>query len=157
MTGLNLSQFKPLIVRPALEGAALGGDRAVNLLTGTCMAESGLSWLAQINGPAFGIAQMEPATHNDCWANYLRYQPDIANRILAACGLSGAPDAGAMVWNLRYAVLMARVKYLRAPAHLPVATDAAALSAYHKQYYNTALGQANASINTSLFQQAIDA
>lgn len=157
MTGLNLSQFKSLIVRPALEAVSLGGDKSVNLLTGTCVVESGLAWLQQLNGPALGIAQMEPATHNDCWANYLRYQPDIANRILATCCLSGLPDAGIMVWNLRYAVLMARVKYLRAPESLPSATDAVALSAYHKRYYNTALGQANASANTPLFQQAINA
>ena len=62
-----------------------------------------------------------------------------------------------MVWNLRYAVLMARVKYIRAPVPLPDAADAAALSAYHKQHYNTALGQANASANTPLFQQAVNA
>ncbi|CCT58494.1 hypothetical protein [Acetobacter pasteurianus] len=157
MTGLNLSQFKSLIVRPALAGAGLGGEAAVNLLTGTCLVESGLSWLEQVRGPALGIAQMEPATHDDCWVNYLRYQQDTANHILATCGLSGLPDASVMVWNLRYAVLMARVRYIRAPAPLPDAANAAALSTYHKQHYNTALGQANASANISLFQQAIAA
>lgn len=96
MTGLNLSQFKSLIVRPALAGARLGGEAAVNLLTGTCLVESGLSWLEQIKGPALGIAQMEPATHDDCWVNYLRYQQDTANHILATCGLSGLPDASVM-------------------------------------------------------------
>ena len=88
MTGLNLSQFKSLIVRPALAGAGLGGEAAVNLLTGTCLVESGLSWLAQVRVPALGIVRMEPTTHDDCWVNYLRYQQDTANHILATCGLS---------------------------------------------------------------------
>lgn len=157
MTGLNLTQFKSLIVRPALDAVNLGGDKAVNLITGTCLAESSLAWLQQISGPALGIAQMEPATHDDCWNNYLRHNQDLANRILATCGLSGLPDASIMVWNLRYAVLMARVKYLRVQAPLPAATNATALSVYHKRHYNTALGKADASANVALFQKAVDA
>lgn len=157
MSGLNLPQFKAQIVQPVVMAIGQSGDTAVNLLTGTALAESGLCYLKQIQGPAFGLFQMEPATHDDCWANWLRYQPDLAQRILLLCGLTGSPDAGAMVWNLRYACALARVKYLRAPAPLPAANDAAALSAYHKQNYNTALGAANAAHNVGLFQQAIAA
>lgn len=157
MTGLNLSQFKARIVLPVVQAMGQGGDAALNLLTGTALVESGLSYLAQLQGPALGLWQMEPATHDDCWANWLRYQPDMARRILMLCGLTGSPDAEATVWNLRYACAMARVKYLRAPSALPAANDAAALSAYHKQNYNTALGAANTAHNVGLFQQAIAA
>lgn len=157
MSGLNLSQFKTLIVRPALAGAGLDGDAAANLLTGTALVESNLAWLEQMRGPALGITQMEPATHDDCWENFLRHNPDLAKHILATSGLSGMPDAGTMVWNLRYAILMARVKYLRVQAPLPAASDAYGLASYHKQFYNTASGSANVVVNAASFRMAVDA
>lgn len=157
MTGLNLSQFKAQIVQPVVVAMGQGGAAAVNLLTGTALAESGLSYLAQIQGPALGLWQMEPATHDDCWTNWLRYHPDLAEEVLTLSGMVAQQPAATMVWNLRYACAMARIKYLRAPALLPAANDAPALSAYHKQNYNTALGAANAAHNVGLFQQAIAA
>ncbi|MCP1214150.1 hypothetical protein [Acetobacter okinawensis] len=157
MCGLNLSQFKYRIVQPVVMAIGQGGDAAVNLLTGTALAESSLCYLAQIQGPALGLFQMEPATHDDCWTNWLRYQPDIARRILLLCGLTGSPDADVMVWNMFYACAMARVKYLRSSAALPPASNASALSLYHKQYYNTSIGAADPMQNVLLFQKAIDA
>lgn len=157
MTSQNLSQIKHTIICPALEAIHLGGAAAVNLVTGTGLVESGFIHDRQINGPALGWFQMEPATHEDIWLNFLRYRPNLANRILAASGLTGLPDAKNLVSNRIYSACLCRAQYLRVPAPLPSATDAAALSTYHKAYYNTALGQANASANTTLFQQAIDA
>jgi hypothetical protein len=42
--------------------------------------------------------------------------------------------------NLAYAIVMARVHYLRVPSPLPDATDVPALAAYWKKHYNTHLG-----------------
>lgn len=157
MRGLNLSQFKSLLVQPTLSAMGASSQAAVNLLTGTALAESSLTYIAQIGGPALGLFQMEPATHDDCWENWLRYQPDLSDEILHLSDLVAQPSATTMIWNLRYACAMARVKYLRAPASLPSASDAAGLSAYHKQFYNTPLGAADPAQNVGLFQQAIDA
>lgn len=155
--GANLSVIKHLTILPALEAINLGGGSAVNLVTGTGLVESGFMHDRQINGPALGWFQMEPRTHDDIWQNFLRYRSDLANRILAASGLTGLPEAEKLVQNKAYSACMCRVQYLRTSEPLPSATDAAALSAYHKQHYNTVLGQANAAANTSLFQQAIKA
>lgn len=155
--GANLSVIKHLNILPALEAINLGGNAAVNLVTGTGLVESGFIHDRQINGPALGWFQMEPRTHDDIWLNFLRYRPDLANRILAASSLTGLPEAENLVQNRAYSACMCRVQYLRTPEPLPSSTDATALSAYHKRYYNTALGQANAAANTSLFQQAINA
>ncbi|MBO1326846.1 hypothetical protein K2X14_17265 [Acetobacter sp. TBRC 12305] len=156
MSGLNISQFKHLVVRPVVTQIGLGTDAAVNLLTGTALAESGLVWLAQICGPALGLFQMEPATHDDCWKTFLPGQPVLADALRRVAGRS-TPDAGLMASNLAYACAMARVKYYRALPPLPAANDAAGLSAYHKQHYNTPLGAADAGRNVALFQQAINA
>ncbi|MCI1437820.1 MAG: hypothetical protein LKI03_00050 [Acetobacter indonesiensis] len=154
--GLHLGQFKALIVRATLAQIGLAGDAAVNLLTGTALVESELYFLRQISGPALGLWQMEPATHDDCWQNFLNAQPQLAR---AMCILAGrrSPTAPLLVSNLAYACAMARVKYLRAAPPLPAATDAAGLSAYHKRVYNTARGAADPVRNTPIFQQAIDA
>ncbi|MFT9385511.1 hypothetical protein [Acetobacter sp.] len=156
MAGLDVRQFKALAVRPTLDRIGLGGDAAINLLVGTALVESGLVWLAQVRGPAMGLFQMEPATHDDCWETFLPGQPMIAAALRLLAG-QNTPDAGQMVTNLAYACAMARVKYLRAAPPLPAATDAAGLSAYHKRVYNTARGAADPVRNTPIFQQAINA
>ncbi|MFT9016711.1 MAG: hypothetical protein ABF990_13370 [Acetobacter sp.] len=156
MSGLDPGQFKALVVRPTLLRLGLDGPAALNLLTGTALAESGLVFLRQVSGPALGVFQMEPATHDDCWASFLSAHPALADPVRAIAGMQ-APSAGLMVSNLGYACAMARIKYYRAAAPLPQAGRAAGLSAYHKQYYNTMLGAANAACNQQFFQKAIDA
>lgn len=154
--GLHLGQFKALIVRGTLAQIGLAGDAAVNLLTGTALVESELYFLRQMGGPALGLWQMEPATHDDCWQNFLNTQPQLGQSIRMLAGRRN-PTVALLITNLAYACAMARVKYLRAAPPLPAATDAAALSAYHKRIYNTARGAADPIRNTPFFQQAIDA
>lgn len=159
MSGLDLSQLKSLIVRPTLSALGLGSESAVNLLTGTVLAESGGIWLKQVGGgPALGLWQMEPFTHDDCWTNWLRF-PAQSKAATVIRGMLGnkEPDASYLVSNLRYACAMARIKYYRATPPLPHATDAAGLSAYWKTHYNTASGAGDASANVALFQKAIAA
>ena len=155
---MNLSEIKHQIIAPTLKRIGLYSDTALNLVTGTGLVESGFRVTVQSGGgPALGWFQMEPRTYDDIWLNFLRYRPNLANRILAASDLTGLPEAEQLIVNRVYSACMCRVHYLRTPAPLPSATDAAALSSYHKRYYNTVLGKANAAANTPLFQQAINA
>ena len=72
---LNLGQFDK-VVTDILTKAKVYSDSAKVLLIGTCDIESNLgTYLYQINGPALGIYQMEPATHDDIILNYLKYNP----------------------------------------------------------------------------------
>lgn len=144
MTGINLTQLKQNVVQPVLAAfpAQYNSRAAEVLLLGTGLHESNAGEaLRQIGGgPALGWLQMETATHDDCWANFLKYQPDLA----AAVRRFQVPSAGAgqMVWNLAYAAAMARVKYIRAPAVLPAADDYAGLATYYKAVFNSSLGAA---------------
>lgn len=156
-TGLDISQLKHEIIAPTLQAIALDGPAAVNLVTGIALAESRAAYLRQFNGPALGLWQMEPATHDDCWTNFLNSTAQSVLRGRIEGLLSPEPRLTQLVSNLRYACAMARVRLFRAPAPLPSATDAVALSAYHKQFYNSVLGAANAGANRVLFQAAIDA
>ena len=141
--GLNDFQLRELIIIPTLMHLGLHSDNAVQLLLNTAKQESHLTYLTQLgNGPARGLWQMEPATHDDIWTNYLAYRDALADNVrVLAIGTKGVPDADQMVGNLFYACAMARIHYLRVPAILPHANDALAQALYWKEHYNTELGR----------------
>ncbi|UMM08751.1 hypothetical protein MKW11_01350 [Gluconobacter frateurii] len=159
MNGLDVGQLKHLVVEPTLTGLGLGGSSAVNLLTGTALAESRGTYLKQIGGgPALGLWQMEPATHDDCWNNFLRFP--VGKRLASILEEMLAPDlprSVQMVTNLRYACAMARIRFYRVKDALPVASDPYALSRYHKVHYNTVLGAADPAANVIFFKAALQA
>ena len=94
--------------------------------------------LHQVDGPALGIFQIEPATHADVWANYLAYRENLAGRVASLA--SEQPRLDQLVWNLAYATAIARLIYYRRPEPLPAADDLAGLARYWKAHFNTALG-----------------
>lgn len=128
------------LIETVLTGLGLYSQAAMVLLLGTAAQESRLgTYIKQVgNGPALGIFQMEPATEQDIWRNYLDYHPELAEKIKAVTGVRG--PGGQLYFNLAYQVAMARVHYLRVSAPLPPADDLPALARYWKKYYNTALG-----------------
>ena len=138
---LYAKHLRLLVVRPALQQINLWSQDAENLVMGTAAQESRLQYLHQLgNGPAKGLFQMEPATHNDIWDNYLKYHDDWADtlRTMTVTGYMGTPDPNEMVWNLMYAAAMCRVFYRRKPGRLPY--DVEGMAAYWKKFYNTHLG-----------------
>ena len=140
--GLDLDQLRAHIVRPILNELELWSPAAENLVIGTGITESRLYYLKQMGeGPALGIYQMEPFTHNDLWRTTLwgTYLGARVSRLLPS--FSGvSPRATEMIGNLYYATAMCRVHYRRIKEPLP-ANDAVALAKYWKQYYNTPLGK----------------
>lgn len=135
--GINAQQLREYIIRPCLQELNLYSESAENLLLGTCAQESQMgTYIKQINGPALGIFQIEPATHKDVWDNYLSYRPDLSAKILEF----GKQHDASLVINLAYATAIARIIYLRAPDELPRANDVAGLAQYYKRYYNTING-----------------
>ncbi|MBS1091712.1 hypothetical protein JK208_08820 [Gluconobacter sp. Dm-74] len=157
MSGIDAGQLKHLVVAPALAALGLDGDVAVNLVTGTALAESRGTYVRQIGGgPALGLWQMEPSTHDDCWVNFLCYPAGRRfERILEGMLSQDLPKSAQLVSNLRYASAMARIRYYRMPVSLPSSNDPAVLSRFHKQYYNTAAGAADPVANIPFFRQAV--
>lgn len=146
---INKTQLRT-VVREVLTVLNLHSQSAEDLILGTIAQESQFgTYLYQLgNGPALGICQMEPATHNDIWNNYLKYKPDVANLVRSYALTSGPfatsnsfPSAKQMVGNLYYAIAMCRIHYLRIKAPLPQAGDINGYAAYWKKYYNTVLGK----------------
>lgn len=139
---INPRDFRLLVIRPTLQGLGLWSAAAERLLLGTALAESGLRRLKQVRGPALGLFQMEPATHEDLWKSYLRFRPQWAARLggLTAVFALNHPPHERLIWNLRYATAMARLVYWRRPEPLPDAADLDALGTYWKAHYNTRAG-----------------
>jgi hypothetical protein len=137
---LDIIQFRQSLVRPVLQVLDTYSKAAENLLLGTAVQESRLQYLRQLgDGPACGLYQMEPATHDDIWDNYLAYQPDLRSRI-EAFALPHQDRHAQLIWNLAYATAMCRIHYRRVREALPDAGDADALARYWKRHYNTERG-----------------
>ena len=140
---IDPTQLRHEVVRPALEWIDLYSKAAEDLLMGTAAQESRLQYLKQLGtGPALGIFQMEPATHDDIWDNYLAYNPELASQVrgLASQHKWTANPARELVGNLMYAAAMSRVFYRRIKAALPEQGDVAGMARYWKNFYNTSLG-----------------
>lgn len=139
---MNIAQIRQYVVRPALRHIGLHDPRAENLVLTTGAAESRYAYVVQVRGPALGPWQMEPATHDDIWANYLRYRPYLAALVGDLRSRKGTTDGAAeLVWNWAYAAAMCRVHYRRVPDPLPDALDLAAQARYWKAHYNTVAGR----------------
>lgn len=135
--------FRNTVIKPVLIKLGLGGDAAEELLLGTAVQESlNFRYRTQLGGgPAKGYFQMEPATHDDIWDNFLKYRQKLSNDVASFLSKKGADKITELENNDKYAAAMARVHYLRVAAPLPKAGDINAQANYWKQYYNTPLGK----------------
>lgn len=153
---MHIFQLRDHIIRPATQAVDLWSPASDVLLLGTCGIETKYgAYVRQINGPALGVFQMEPATHYDLWMRYLNSK-NMANRILDVCGdiaaPNGIPDENILTYNLYYATLMSRVFYLRIPERLPAENDALGMATYYKKYYNTSKGKTDLKKAVSVFK-----
>lgn len=149
---MNAKQLRTEIIRPALVAVGLYSKPAEDLVFGTACVESNCGeYLRQINGPALGFFQMEPATHDDIYKNFLKYKPDLKARVmkLSAPGLSAAENLKS---NLMYAAAMCRIHYLRVSQ--PIPEDLQGQAEYWKKYYNTAKGKGSVEKYLDAYQGA---
>lgn len=136
---IDVQQFRERIVRPVLQHLDRHSPAAEDQVIGTAAQESLLGRFLRQHptGPARGVYQMEPATHDDLWRNYLSHRRGLAD-LVARLRLNW-PDE--MEGNLYYATAMCRVHYLRVRERLPEHGDVAGYARYWKLYYNTPLGK----------------
>jgi hypothetical protein len=133
----NKDQFEDLIRRTLKTyrksfGEGFDSDAAVDLLLGTAAQESDFgTYLKQIKGPAIGVFQMEPATFGWLCRKYGDKLPILKTLTVDV-----------LEYNLKFAILLARLRYRVVPEGLPAVDDLDGLAAYYKKYYNTVHGKA---------------
>ena len=137
---LNPADLRALIQK-TLTPLNLYSLNAEELLLATCANESDFGvYRTQGNGGcAKGIFQMEGATHDDIWHNFLAYHSGLSSQLHL---LSARCNTDDMINNDPYAIAMCRVHYLRGRGNLPDSTDLEGIWAYYKLHYNTPLGAA---------------
>ena len=139
---LDIQDFKNLIIVPTLKAVDLYSESAANLLLGTAVQESRLTYLKQKGaGPALGLFQIEPATFNDIYYRYLKRsdKKELLESVQRFTTASNILDQ--LISNIPFAVLIARIRYLMVPEAIPAYDDLEGLGAYWKKYFNSPIGK----------------
>lgn len=147
---MNAQQLLCLIIRPVLNALGAHSLAAERLLLMVAAHESGgFHYIAQVKGPALGIYQMEPVTHDCLWDNFLAYRERLRIKVIEFVSCAGMPmsvdarpPSTELMFSLAYATAMARCFFLRVPEPLPDADDLEGLARYAKKHWNTELGKA---------------
>lgn len=143
--GICHKQFRSSIIQPALKNMNMYSADDEELLILTMATETlGGYYLFQHGGPALGIFQMEPATHEDIWRNYIAERPILLRQMqtLFSPG-KPRPIPSTMVSDLNYATVMARLFYERVKENIPSKSDMEYQALFYKRYWNTSLGAAD--------------
>jgi hypothetical protein len=162
VSGIAPTHLRVHVIEATLRPLGLWSPAAEDLLLGTAAVESrcGQFLVQHGGGPALGIFQMEPETHDDIWQNWLRYRTHHLDDLTMAGIRSGDPmvwpSADHLVTDLAYATAMARFHYRRVPEALPNAGDVPALARYWKQHYNTPLGAGTEAKFISAWNELVD-
>jgi hypothetical protein len=130
-----------MVIRPALSKINLWSPSAEELVLGTAIVESDLTYLRQHNdGPALGLWQVEPSTQNDLYTNFLQYRPELGSALMELRAPNLSKDEN-LATNLMYGAAVCRLCYYRKAEALPEAGDIEGQAAFWKQHYNTPLGK----------------
>ena len=135
---INPKQLRDLITRTLKEIPHGYSEDAVELLMMIAAHESKLgTYLRQVNGPALGIFQMEPETHDDVWENGDSCE---ANAYLLSYNI----ECELLECDIRYQIFMARQKLFMISEPLPSSDHLNSMADYCKKHWNTELGKASA-------------
>ena len=150
---IKIEHFLDEVVIPTLKELDMYSEEACLLIVGTAIQESRLHYLKQIpSGIAKGICQMEEATHDDIWDNFLKYKPEIKEKLMGLTNQS-MDLVDQLKGNLYYAVAMCRIHYYRVSEPLP--NYLAGMARYWKKYYNTELGKGTVEEFIHNYEQAV--
>lgn len=146
---MDAQQLHDYIIKPTLKymGESYNTEEARFLSLGTSAIESDCGhFIKQVNGPALGIWQMEPETHDDIWNNCDALKDEVFAYRIRQLRISPINrfDHDLQVSPM-YACAMARLKYSMDPHALPKYNGGTALDLdmfyrYYKRVYNTHLG-----------------
>jgi hypothetical protein len=145
---MDAQQLHDYIIKPTLQymGGRYYSKESAFLLLCTAAIESNCGqYIKQINGPALGIFQMEPMTHNDIWKNCDALKSEFGEIIRNLAPIYSVIADNDLIDTPKYACAMARLKYSMDPNPLPKLTgdssvDLKSFYDYYKRVYNTELG-----------------
>ena len=129
------------IITPALQAINSYTDDRLDMVFFTGGVETLYQHIRQINGPALGLFQQEPADQDDIWRNLLG-QSSKNHLVNGLVYLSKRPGIyQELEVNPFYAAAMCAIHYMRYPEPLPKAGNRTAQAEYWKCFYNTVAGK----------------
>ncbi|MCJ8292903.1 MAG: hypothetical protein MJK15_00720 [Colwellia sp.] len=144
---MNKDQIVELVIRPTLKAIPKGyTDESVLAITMIIAHESKRGeYIKQAGtGPALGLIQMEPRTHDSTW----KFGDSIRKNALKLGIITQYqydrfehPPAERLIYDTRYNVFMARQRLFMKKGALP--KDVKNMSKYLKQHWNSAGGAAD--------------
>ncbi|QDP61509.1 MAG: hypothetical protein Unbinned8596contig1000_22 [Prokaryotic dsDNA virus sp.] len=138
---MNKRQLLDLVVKPTLEEIPNGpsGETAIMMIIAheSRRGEFLKQWPT---GPAWGLIQMEEATHDDTWKHGDSIWKN-AVKLGIITERDVHPHHSRLAWDLRYNVFMARQRLFMKPGALP--SNLAILSHYLKKHWNSTHGSAS--------------
>lgn len=141
---MDAQQLHDHIIKPTLKymGGNYDSKNARMLLLATAAIESHCGYyIKQVNGPALGIWQMEPATHHDVNLNCDALKNnDFGKKIVYLIPMYNDFKSGTLIDAPKYACAMARLKYSMDKEALPSHDEPYETYRYYKRVYNTRLG-----------------
>lgn len=159
---IDVKQFRELVVRPVLKDLGMWSQAAEDIMVGTAVQESRLTYLEQHgNGPAKGVYQIELPTAKDVLVRYLRTREDLMDKFWVAVAIDPDMDIdneillSKLTSDLAFATAVARVKYYMQPEPLPDAGDIEGYARYWKQYYNTHQGKGTVEEFTNNYREHV--
>lgn len=144
------------LIQQTLKPINLWSADAEELLLATCANESNFgTYRTQApHGPARGVFQMEGEDFNDIWTNYLAYHATLAFQVKNYnSGKQGTVDD--LVNNDQYAIVMARVHYMRKPGNLPAYDNLENIWSYYKKFYNSLQGAATHDVFVAKYKKYV--
>lgn len=149
---MNQNQLREFVVQPVLQKldrVVPYSETAVELLMMTQAHETqGGRYIKQVQGPACGIYQIEPATHEDIWKNFLKYKGQRVMEWVRDWITAAGTEEQELCGNLLYQTAIARMIYYRDPEPLPsedlrTVEGVLQLARYAKRVWNTSAGKAS--------------
>lgn len=135
---MNKKQLTNLIIIPTLKEIPKGyTENAVMAIQMIIAHESSCGeYIAQTKGPALGIIQMEPSTHQDVWkhGDSIQKNAELLKIVTPGMGIKNIPSPKRLIYDLRYNVFMARQKLFMAQGALP--NNSCDMSYYLKEHWN---------------------
>lgn len=136
---MNKKQLTDLVITPTLKEIPKGfSDQAVLAIQMIIAHESMRGeYLKQIKGPALGLINMEPATHNDTWKfGDSIWRNAVELKIITEHQRINKihPVPARLIYDLRYNVFMARQRLFMFTEKLP--GDIGDMAVYLKKYWN---------------------
>lgn len=136
---MDVEDFGRYIVKPTLQCIGFYSKANYILLLGTPIIESQLSLLHNNSlGPKFGVYSISEHAYKDAWCYLNRYDHKrLKETCLAACFYDCWPSSDALCHNLRWACIVAYLRYHQANGSIKDEDDEREYAEFFKKHWRS--------------------